>query len=104
MNPSRAVGSITELIVRTLDPDAVFLFGSVAQGRAGPASDIDLVVIGPFHEPRWLRGRELSDLFERYAVPLDAQFYTPEEFEREARAPSSFLAMVARHGTRVYSR
>lgn len=104
MNPVRALGPITDLIVRTYDPDAVILFGSAAQGRAGPDSDIDLVVIARFREPRSLRGRELATLFDQYAVPLDVQFYTAEEFEREACVLSSFAAMVDRHGIRLYTR
>jgi uncharacterized protein len=104
VNPTRALESITELLVRTYDPDAVILFGSAANGRAGPNSDIDLVVVGRFREPRALRGRELAPLFDEYAAPLDVQFYTTEEFKREARDPSSFTAMVDRHGTRLYTR
>jgi uncharacterized protein len=104
VNPTRALESITKFLVRTYDPDAVILFGSAADGRAGPNSDIDLVVVGRFHEPRAIRGREVSPLFDEYAVPLDVQFYTAEEFEREARESSSFTAMVDRHGTRLYTR
>ena len=102
VSPDRALEAITGLIVRTYDPDAVILFGSVAQGRAGPHSDIDLLVIGPFTAPRSLRGRELTGLFDQYAMPVDVQYYTPGEFSSEARDPRSFAAMVQRHGTPLH--
>lgn len=104
MNLSRALESITELIVRTYDPDEVILFGSAADERAGPNSDIDIIVVAPFRKSRALRGRELVSLFDVYAAPLDLQFFTREEFEREAHEPSSFAAMVDRHGKRLYTR
>lgn len=97
-----ALAPIVDFIVRSLEPQSVILFGSMASGRAGPSSDIDLVVVGRFREPRWLRGRELRVLFEQYAMPVDVQCYTPAEFEEEAADASSFAAMVARHGRRLY--
>jgi uncharacterized protein len=97
-----ALAQIVDFIVRSLSPQSVTLFGSLAHGRAEPSSDIDLVVIGEFREPRWLRGRELRVLCEQYAMPIDVQCYTPSEFEREAAVPSSFAAMVERHGRRLH--
>ena len=97
-----ALQPIVEFIVRALAPRSVILFGSLADGRAGPSSDIDLLVIADFREPRWLRGRELRVLFDRYAMPIDVQYYTPAEFDDERADPSSFAAMVARHGSPLY--
>jgi len=104
MNVAAALESIVAFIVRSLNPQSVILFGSVTQGRAGPNSDIDLLVIGGFREARALRGRELGALFEQYAMPIDVQCYTTEEFNREAADASSFAAMVARHGDCLYGK
>lgn len=93
---------IVDYIARSFAPTDIFLFGSVADGRAGPTSDVDLLVIAEFREPRGHRGRELAQLRRRYAMPLDIQLYTRGEFEREARDPSSFAAMVDRHGVRLH--
>ena len=102
MRFTRSLAEIVDFVVRSLDPQSVILFGSVAQGRAGPNSDIDLLVIRPFREERALRGRELAALREQYAMPVDVQFYTPAEFEREAADPTSFAAMISRHGEWLY--
>jgi uncharacterized protein len=40
-----ALQAIVERLVRGLDPRAVYLFGSRAEGRARPDSDFDLVVV-----------------------------------------------------------
>jgi predicted nucleotidyltransferase len=99
-----ALEPIVDFIVRSLDPQAVILFGSVARGAAEPGSDIDLVVLGRFRERRRSRARELRVLRERYAMPVDVQCYTPEEFAGEAADGASFAAMVARHGIRLYEK
>jgi uncharacterized protein len=104
MNAETDIDSIVDFIVRSVNPQSVILFGSVAQGRAEPTSDIDLLVIGPFREARALRGRELSVLFEQNAMPVDVQCYTPEEFDGEAANSSSFAAMVDRHGKTLYEK
>ena len=41
MNAQPALESVVDLIVRCVDPDAILLFGSVAQGRARRDSDVD---------------------------------------------------------------
>jgi predicted nucleotidyltransferase len=104
MKAERALGSITGLIVRCLDPEAVWLFGSVAQGRARPDSDIDLLVIGRFTGPRAARGAELLGLLEQYALPVDLHLLTRGEFEEEAGRPFSLAGTIRRYGVPLYRR
>lgn len=40
-----SVRRLVARLVRTLQPDLVMLFGSYALGRAGPKSDVDLLVV-----------------------------------------------------------
>ncbi len=44
--------ALLDRVVRYFDPEAVILFGSHAEGVAGPDSDFDLVVILPENAPR----------------------------------------------------
>jgi uncharacterized protein len=97
-----ALPPITELIARTFDPEEIILFGSCALGRARPDSDIDLMVIGDFREARAERKRLLHGAFNGFAVPVDVQLYTRDEFESEARDPGSFAATVRRQGVRLH--
>jgi uncharacterized protein len=41
----RAIETMVRRIVRRFRPDGVILFGSHARGKAGPDSDVDLVVM-----------------------------------------------------------
>ena len=50
------VTRVVERIVALYDPDEILLFGSHAKGTATDDSDLDLVVVRPSDQPRWLRG------------------------------------------------
>lgn len=63
--------------------DLVMLFGSQATGRAGPESDVDLVVVSAAFEGRnFVERCELVDRAWDLAYPVDFLCYTPSEFER----------------------
>ena len=95
---------LTSLAVRYVDPDAVILFGSVAQGRARADSDVDLLIIGPFEGPFERRGLEFREAVSEYPVALDTVFLSRREFADQAGRPGSFVHTVSRHGRLVYIR
>ena len=95
---------LVDLAVRYVDPDAVLLFGSVAQGRARADSDVDLLVVGPFSGLPERRGLEFRQAISDYPVPVDALFYTPAEFGEQASRSGSFVQSVSRHGSLAYVR
>ena len=104
MDTEKVQQSIIQLVVECLDPDAIYLFGSSAQGRAGPDSDVDLLVVGPFREPPRRRGLELRGLLASRVVPVDLHFRTPAELERERQERYSLADTVLRHGCLVYEK
>jgi predicted nucleotidyltransferase len=59
-------------------PQRVILFGSLAEGRLHPDSDLDLVVVMPSSRPFLERIGELLERF-RPCVGLDLLVYTSEE-------------------------
>ena len=104
MISDRAIRSVVDLIVRCLDPQAVYLFGSTAQGRTRSDSDIDLMVLAPFHESPHRRGMELRGLVGDGVVPVDLHLLTPEEFKLESRQQHSLASTVLKYGKEVYRR
>jgi predicted nucleotidyltransferase len=95
---------ITALIVRAVDPDEVILFGSTAKGTAGPDSDLDLMVIGPFRGPRHRRGRELRGLLDRFPVQIDLHLMTREELAAESATPFSWVETLRATAITLYVR
>ena len=72
---------ITRLLQSKYDPEAVLVFGSVAQGLVREDSDLDMVIIKRTEQPYSQRISEVLAL-ARPSVRADIFVYTPEEFER----------------------
>lgn len=76
------------------------LFGSLASGHVGPASDLDLILVAPCQE-KFTRRLERFYRALDPSVALDLFVYTPEEFGAMAEANPFVRAAVAR-GRVVY--
>jgi uncharacterized protein len=100
----KALRSITALIVRCCDPEAVLLFGSYAKELDNPDSDLDLLVIGDFRGSPYLRGHEVRELLRRYPIRVDLHLVTPEEVADEARKPYGFLSSVLASSRIMYQK
>jgi predicted nucleotidyltransferase len=104
MSLARLARALADLAVDYLDPDAVIVFGSIAQDRERLDSDVDLLVVGRFSGPVERRGLEFREAIVEIPVPVDAVFMTPDEFAHQAARPASFVETVARHGRLAYVR
>jgi predicted nucleotidyltransferase len=104
MNAEPALREIVQLIVRCVDPEEVFLFGSIAKRSDNLQSDADLLVIGRFAGPRHRRGGELRGLLDRFALRIDLHLLTREEFAAEAAQPHSWLDTLRASSVRLYPR
>ena len=100
----RLAKTLTNLAVRYLDPDAVVVFGSVAQGRARVDSDVDLLIVGPFRGPVERRGLDCREAISEFPVPVDVLLYSLDEFRSQAARRGSFAQSVSRAGVVVYAR
>ncbi|MBI4513122.1 MAG: nucleotidyltransferase domain-containing protein [Gemmatimonadetes bacterium] len=80
------------------DVVAVYLFGSLAEGRAVPGSDADVLILLSDSSRRWLdRPLEFQPYFRRCGVGVELFCYTGEEAEevplaRRARERGIVLA------------
>jgi predicted nucleotidyltransferase len=66
-----------------------YLFGSVATGRPGFWSDLDIIVVADTSEPFIERPRQFFDLFD-LGIPVDILVYTPGEFDAMRGSSSGF--------------
>jgi predicted nucleotidyltransferase len=96
-----------EQIIDTLekDPDVkkIILFGSLAEGKIGIKSDLDLLVIKDTDKPFLTRLREIMQQLNP-CVAVDILVYTPEEFREMQSEPNSFIRDVLQKGRVVYAK
>ncbi|MCX6090100.1 MAG: nucleotidyltransferase domain-containing protein [Candidatus Atribacteria bacterium] len=78
----------------------VILFGSVAEDRATPMSDVDIVLIVNHTDRRFLeRPREYTSFFDGCEIPVDLLIYTRNEMEEN---PPTLLSHALQSGIVLY--
>lgn len=79
---SAVVRRVVSTIAKQCHPDKIVVFGSCAHGRAGAASDLDLLVIMDSTVPRHKRAAAVRLLFDPTPCPMDILVFTPAEVKR----------------------
>ncbi|MCG3197770.1 MAG: hypothetical protein GHCLOJNM_02260 [bacterium] len=95
---------IVDSIVRQLNPERIYLFGSRAKGTMTSQSDFDLLIVRETTLLRHVRSAEVSRLFPDRRFSLDVIVDTPDEFERRKRIPNTIQRVVAEEGVLLYER
>ena len=108
MTEEQLLDQMVQAIVRHVDPDRIILFGSRATGKAGPDSDVDLLIIeNECFGPTRSRRRELARIrriLSRFRVPKDILVYGPDEFRRWRSSLNHIVGRSMREGKRLYER
>jgi len=99
---------MVQVIVREIDPDQVYLFGSRARGTSRKESDVDLLIVdrtpfGPEHN----RFQEINRLYQTlsfFRVPKDILLYSSEEFVRWQHSLNHVIGRCYREGKLLYAR
>lgn len=103
--PDEAVHEIVRRLVKGMHPQQILLFGSLAYGRPDEGSDIDLlVIVSESDRPPHRRAQEAYACVGAVGVAKDLIVLTEEEFERQARVPTSLARLVKEHGKILYER
>ena len=98
-----ALEAILTRLATALDPQAIWLFGSRATGRARPDSDFDLLVVA---KPGGCFGSDDYDTVDRplrgTGVGCDIVPCAATDFEDCKRLKTTLIARVVREGRVVY--
>jgi predicted nucleotidyltransferase len=100
-----ALTAVVGRLVDRLDPEAIYLFGSRASGRARPDSDFDLLVV-----TRTEDGDAGFDYDRAYApllglgVGCDVVPCRNDAFEAEKERPTSLCHLAVNQGRKLYER
>ena len=97
------IGKIISIIKR-INPEKIYLFGSHATASSDDQSDIDLLIIAPSYDRPLERRLKLRKMLAEYdrKFGLDLLIYTPNEFEMLSKETSSFICSAIKEGIKIY--
>ncbi len=90
---ARPADVLREALVDASGIDGAFVFGSVARNDAGPASDIDVLLVGD-DTARQQAGRVLSDASVLIDRDLDVVGYAQDELRARLRSGNAFIQRI----------
>jgi predicted nucleotidyltransferase len=102
------LSDMVQAIVREVDPERIYLFGSRARGEARQDSDVDLLIVvsepfGPEHS----RFQEINRVYRAlssFRVPNDVLLYSSDEFAKWSQSLNHVLGRCSREGKLLYAR
>jgi predicted nucleotidyltransferase len=100
----RLIDKMARRLARRFRPEQIILFGSHARGRAGPDSDVDLLIIMPFTGSKRDKEIELRLALYDFLVPMDIILASPEEARRRRNIPGTIIRPALREGKVLYVR
>ena len=98
------VDRAVQTIVDKMNPNMIFIFGSVATHTARYDSDIDIIVVMDTDVPYLCRNIPIHNAFRESGLRVDRDIIvlTPEEFRNKLQDKSSFVHEVYTKGYVAY--
>jgi predicted nucleotidyltransferase len=102
------LSDMVQAIVREVDPERIYLFGSRARGEARQDSDVDLLIVvsDPFG-PEHSRFQEINRVYRAlssFRVPNDVLLYSSDEFAKWSQSLNHVVGRCSREGKLLYAR
>ncbi len=77
--PQETIDGVIQTITTRFSPEKILLFGSYANGRPTPDSDLDLLIVMETDRPRNKRATPIRLLFQPTPCSMDVLVFTPDE-------------------------
>ena len=97
----REIRRVCNQIAREFRPQRIILFGSYAYGRPTPDSDVDLLVVMPFHGRSTEQAVKISSRLD-HRFPIDVLVRTPEEIQQRLAWNDFFIREITEKGKVLY--
>ncbi|MCZ7357241.1 MAG: nucleotidyltransferase domain-containing protein [Candidatus Methanoperedens sp.] len=93
-----------DIIIKSVNPDKIILFGSRARGDYKKESDYDICVIKKGVEHRRKLAQQIYRFLYGVGVPVDIIVETPERFEELKDNPFMIYIEISKYGKVVYEK
>jgi len=97
----REIRNLSRQIAGQFHPQRIILFGSFAEGRPTPDSDVDLLVVLP-HKGKAVEKSVEIRLAVRPPFALDLLVRTPQEVHKRIAMGDNFIRDILEHGKVLY--
>ena len=108
MITTEQIDLLKDVIVKTMQPEKIYLFGSYANGTANEHSDLDILIeVGHTDVPHLKRNIEVwteMDKTRKLIFPKDIFVYTTDEVNEWKDVKNSFINMALSKSKSLYER
>ena len=98
------INKITERLVQSLKPEKIILFGSYAEGRATPESDIDILTVTDERLSPQYRYSLSHKLFNDFPIVVQLILITPDNYEETKDVIGGIAYPASNHGRILYEK
>ncbi len=102
-NPTNVMNQLVQRIVKEIHPLRIILFGSMATGKFGTDSDIDLLVVMPEGVHRRRTAQMLYRKIRGIEAPFDIIVATPSDLEKHKHNIGLIYKTILQEGREVYA-
>lgn len=101
----QVVYAMADCLVKTFQPERIYLFGSYARGDATPDSDYDLMmVVAHSNQSTYERSVAAHRALAQFTIAKDVLVWTRDEFDRRLHLAASLPATIVCEGVLIYDR
>lgn len=91
------IEQVSKTIAQEFNPQRIVLFGSHAWGTPGPDSDVDMLVVLPFHGKSWRMAAAMREKL-KVTFPLDLLVRTEGQIAERLQRHDSFISEIVEKG------